>query len=452
MIVVGALVFAGAVAAATWLNINSIVQENKVGSLLSKEDAYLDPNSGKPINFVLIGQDTRDGNGNGSVSGDGSTEVGLHNADTTMVVQIGASRKYVNLVSIPRDSLVDVPACKTSKDTIPAQYGVQFNSIFANAYSVGGDLSSAASCTVSAVNALTGLDIKNFIVVDFNGLSKMIDAIGGVDLCFPSDVDDENTNMHFTKGMHHLNGIEATNYARRRHGNDTDGSDIMRTTRQQYLIKSVLQVAISKNLFTQTSQLYQLVKNALQSLSFSEGMADTNALMGLAVSLRNLKVDHVYSQTVPIQAAPEDPNRVVWTDAAKEVWAKFKESKPLYGSEEETDDTNKDSSKDDLLKEQTSTESASPSTEASKEATETPSQSAESTEGTDTSGQSEQKDEAKLDAATGLLVHSDGTLTDPETGGVVDPEDGSIKDPNTNQYVGISYRYLNNTICKVSKD
>ena len=68
------------------------MQENKVGSLLSKEDAYLDPNSGKPINFVLIGQDTRDGDGNGSVSGDGSTAVGLHNADTTLVVPIGASR------------------------------------------------------------------------------------------------------------------------------------------------------------------------------------------------------------------------------------------------------------------------------------------------------------------------------------------------------------------------
>ena len=266
---------------------------------------------------MLIGQDTRDGDGNGDVSGDGATEGGLHNADTTMVVQIGADRNYVNLVSIPRDSLVDVPACHTSKETIPAQYGVQFNSIFANAYSVGGDLSSAASCTVNAVNALTGLHISNFIVVDFNGLSKMIDSIDGVDLCFPSDVDDPNTNMHLKKGMHHLNGVEATNYARRRHGNDTDGSDIMRTTRQQYLIKSVLQKAISRNLFTQTSQLYQLVMNAIRSLNFSSGMADTNALMGLALSLRNLKVDHLYSQTVPIMSAPQDPNRVVWTEDAK---------------------------------------------------------------------------------------------------------------------------------------
>ena len=62
--------------------------------------------------------------------------------------------------------------CETSKGTIPAQYNVMFNSIFAGAYKTGGDLSSAASCTLNAVNSLTGLNIQNFIVVDFAGLVK----------------------------------------------------------------------------------------------------------------------------------------------------------------------------------------------------------------------------------------------------------------------------------------
>ena len=284
------------------------------------------------------------------------------------------------------------------------------------------------------MNALTGLHISNFIVVDFNGLSKMIDSIDGVDLCFPSDVDDPNTNMHLKKGMHHLNGVEATNYARRRHGSDTDGSDIMRTTRQQYLIKSVLQKAISRNLFTQTSQLYQLVMNAIRSLNFSSGMADTNALMGLALSLRNLKVDHLYSQTVPIMAAPQDPNRVVWTEDAKDVWAKFKEAKPLFGSD------------DAAGADKQETQSPSPASEEPSEVTPTedPTQ-----QPSNDSSSSTPEEKPRLDEKTGLLVHPDGTLTDPETGGVVDPDDGSIKDPSTNQYIGISYRYLNNTICKV---
>ena len=56
--------------------------------------------------------------------------VGNHQADTTMVAQISADRTKINLVSIPRDSLVDVPQCETTNGTIPAQYNVMFNSIF----------------------------------------------------------------------------------------------------------------------------------------------------------------------------------------------------------------------------------------------------------------------------------------------------------------------------------
>ena len=86
----------------------------------------------------------------------------------------------------------------------------------------------------------------------------------------------------------------------------------MRTTRQQYLIKQLLHEATSKNLFTQSGQLYQLAKTALQSLNLSEGLADITSLVGLATSMVNLSTDHLYSQTVPITTAPYDPNRVVW--------------------------------------------------------------------------------------------------------------------------------------------
>lgn len=242
-VIAGVLVFLGTVAAATWFNIDHAVQERRVNSHFEHQE-YLDPNAGQPIRFVLIGQDSRDA-GNADIAGDGAENAGVHNADTTMVVEIAADRQFINLVSIPRDSLVDVPSCTTSQGTIPAQYGVMFNSIFSTAYAVGGDLSSAASCTVSAINSLTGLDISNFIVVDFKGLADMIDAIGGVDVCIPVHTVDANTDMDLSKGMHHLDGKSATNYARMRYGTGTDGSDIMRTTRQQYLIKS---------LFTRRSQ------------------------------------------------------------------------------------------------------------------------------------------------------------------------------------------------------
>ncbi|MDU5899904.1 MAG: LCP family protein, partial [Bifidobacterium sp.] len=166
-VIVAMLVFAGTAAAATWLDVDNVIQHQKVDVIgqgsVSAEPTIIDPNSGKPIEILLLGQDSRDGEGNQAIGGD---MTGNHQADTAMVLQISADRSAINLVSIPRDSLVDVPQCETSKGTIPAQYGVMFNSIFAGAYQTGGDLASAASCTLNAVNSLTGLNIQNFIVVD----------------------------------------------------------------------------------------------------------------------------------------------------------------------------------------------------------------------------------------------------------------------------------------------
>ena len=110
----------------------------------------------------------------------------------------------------------------------------------------------------------------------------------------------------------------------------------MRTTRQQYLIKQLLHEATSKNLFTQSGQLYQLAKTALQSLNLSEGLADITSLVGLATSMVNLSTDRLYSQTVPITTAPQDPNRVVWAPKAADVWARLQQGQPLVDQPDST--------------------------------------------------------------------------------------------------------------------
>ena len=119
----------------------------------------------------------------------------------------------------------------------------------------------------------------------------------------------------------------------------------MRTTRQQYLIKQLLHEATSKNLFTQSGQLYQLAKTALQSLNLSEGLADITSLVGLATSMVNLSTDRLYSQTVPITTAPQDPSRVVWAPKAADVWARLQQGQPLVDQPDSTaKDTTGDSS------------------------------------------------------------------------------------------------------------
>ena len=119
----------------------------------------------------------------------------------------------------------------------------------------------------------------------------------------------------------------------------------MRTTRQQYLIKQLLHEATSKNLLTQSGQLYQLAKTALQSLNLCKGLADITSLVGLATSMVNPSTDRLYSQTVPITTAPYDPNRVVWAPKAADVWPRLQQGQPLVDQPVSTaKDTTGDSS------------------------------------------------------------------------------------------------------------
>lgn len=387
----------------------------------------LDPNSGRAIDILVVGQDSRDGDANRLI-GNGSTsstaEAGDHHADTTMILQIAANRTWANLVSIPRDSIVSVPACDTGKGTIPAQHHVMFNSIFSGGYSSNG-ITGAATCTMSAVKHLTGVDINQFVVVDFAGMESMINAIGGVDVCIPQDFHDPYTGLALTKGYQHLDGRNGTQFARLRHGLG-DGSDIMRTARQQYLVKQLIRQIMSKNILTNANQLYQFATAAIKSLQLSEGLANINTLAGLAYSLRHFNVGNLNSRTVPTQAYPADPNRVEFAPGAQAIWKAFIDEKPLNSTG---------------TVEQEQKEESSGSTGDS---------SSESSTGSGSTGASSGSQNAERpNPRTGLVTRSDGTLVDPKTNGTVDPKTGIITDPDTGYSMGIADRYLNTVVCGV---
>lgn len=453
------LVFAGTAGATFWSEISSTIENTKTSVIAQKnvKKEQIDSNAGKAINVLVLGIDSRDGAENQAIGGSGASVVGNHQSDTTMVVHISANRKFIDIVSIPRDSIVSVPGCKTSKGSIPAQTNVMFNSIFPNAYGVGGDLSSAASCTLSAVNALTGLSISQFITVDFSGLSKMISALGGVSICVPEEFSDADTHLTLKAGLNKLNGVQATQYARVRHGLG-DGSDIMRTVRQQYLIKMLLREALSKNFFADSPALYNMAKVALQSLKMSDGLANLGVLVGLASSLKNIKTSAIYSRTVPIMSDPSNPNRVIWTDNAAAVWQTISKDQPL------TKQATKQTAAQTQSSAQSSAESSSQSSQnatddttsqdnsASTQATQSDTPSSTTTDSNSShqnSSQSTTKKTSQVNPHTGLIERADGTLVDPKTGGYVDKSDGTIRDPDTGWATGLAEKYVNYTFCHI---
>ncbi|UZN01944.1 LCP family protein [Cellulomonas sp. S1-8] len=287
-----------------------------------------DANAGRAVNVLVLGSDQRDG-----VNADiGGEDKGMR-SDTTIVVHVSADRTRVEMVSIPRDSLVDIPSCTmTNGGTTREQRNVMFNTAFAIGWDNGEDLASAAACAANAVQANTGIAINNVVVVDFAGFQNMINAIGGVPMCVAEDVYDEYTGLDLTAGQHVLDGATALQYARARHGTTFDGSDTMRAGRQQRLVANVANEVLSKNLLTDAGQLMQFLSAATQSVTTDLGLVD---LTGLAFSLRGVDRANITFMTVPWAPARSDPNRVEWTSEADALWANIASDIPMLGVPEE---------------------------------------------------------------------------------------------------------------------
>ena len=324
------VVFGAAGAAAVATRMTSNVDQLDLAGLVdaaptpSEDPDPTDMHAGQPVNVLVLGSDQRDGV-NAEIGGE---ETGMR-SDTTILVHVSADRSRVEMVSIPRDSLVDVPSCTlTNGATTRPQNNAIFNSAFAVGWDQGGDLESAAACTVNTVQANTGVPITNVVVVDFAGFQNMIDAIGGVPMCIVEDVPDKYTGLNLTAGQQTLDGATALQYARARHGTTFDGSDTMRAGRQQQLIAKVANEVLSKNLLTDGQQLLQFLSAATQSVTTNLSVGD---LTGLAFSLRSIDRENIVLMTVPWAPAASDRNRVEWTSEADTLWANIAADRPMLG-------------------------------------------------------------------------------------------------------------------------
>ncbi|WP_310964742.1 LCP family protein [Nocardioides terrisoli] len=268
-----------------------------------------------PINVLVMGDDTRKGQGPQI----GGATPGL--SDTTILLHLSADRKFAYGVSLPRDAMVQRPSCKTSTGVAPAQL-TQFNA----AYAIGGPL-----CTMKTVEQLTGVHIDHFVVIKFRGFREMVDALGGVQVCVPEQIDDPQSNIHLPAGTYKVTGEQALNYVRVRHGVG-DGSDIGRMKRQQSFIASMINQVVSAGTLANPIKLYKFLDAATKSLITDEGFSHLRSLVGLGESLKSIGLDHIKFVTVPFAPYPPDPNRLVWAPRAHQLWSRIIHDKPLGGS------------------------------------------------------------------------------------------------------------------------
>ncbi|WP_160874216.1 LCP family glycopolymer transferase [Nocardioides flavescens] len=270
---------------------------------------------GDALNVLVLGSDSRVGAGNDL---DGQTDIGQR-ADTTILVHVSADRQTVYGVSLPRDALVDRPECTDAQgDTVPAADDVMFN----DAFSVGGP-----TCTVAMVQDLTGVYIDHYVVVDFAGFKDMVDAVDGVTVCIPEDIDDSEHGITFQAGTQTLDGQKALDYVRER--SSTPNADIGRMKRQQAFIASMVSKVVSAGTLSKPTRVFAFLRAATASIVTDPELDSLRDLGDLALQFRKTGLDDITFVTVPIAEAPSDPNRLVWTDQAQGLWKAITADQPL---------------------------------------------------------------------------------------------------------------------------
>ncbi|MBD8063647.1 LCP family protein [Oceanitalea stevensii] len=330
-----------------------------------EEPAPLDPASGEAINVVVLGSDTRAGEVNDEY---GTTPEAGQRSDTTMIVHISAERDRVEIVSIPRDTLVTIPSCGMGDGTwTEPSYETMFNRAFAMGAD-GGGLGTAAACTIRTIEELSGVLIDDFVIVDFAGFINVIDALGGVPMCIPEAISDPKAKLELEAGEQVLDGRDALGFARARYslGN---GSDIDRIGRQQELVAAIAREALSKNLLTDLPKLYRFLDAATSTLTTGTELGSIPTMAGLAYSLRGIDLESIVFETMPHLPAG---NRVVPAAEAEELWEALRDDEPIQGAlnaagEEPTEEPSDDETGDT---EEPTTEE--PPVTADPEPTETP--------------------------------------------------------------------------------
>jgi LCP family protein required for cell wall assembly len=248
--------------------------------------------TGTPVTFLLVGSDTRGHFDPGQLPDSRS--------DAIMIARFTADRQHAQVISIPRDSWVDIP-------------GHGRNKINAS-YAFGGP-----SLLIKTVEQLTKVRIDHFVAIDFDGIIKVTDDLGGVDVVVA-----ETTTWGpytFPAGVNHLNGDQARWYLGQRYG--LQGGDFDRVKRQQQYLRSMFGKLFSSNTFTDPARLDKALLAVTHSVAIDDTLSNAS-LLSLAYSMRNVTPKNVQYFTAPVLGTGrEGAASVVYLDmvTGERMWA-----------------------------------------------------------------------------------------------------------------------------------
>ena len=245
------------------------------------------------VNYLIVGSDTREGLSRAEIKRlrVGGTDVAAgKRSDTMLLVHISKKRDKAAIISIPRDSYALIPEHKSinTGKTVGATYS-KINS----SYNWGG-----APLLIQTFEGMSGLRIDHYVEINFVGFVRMVDALGGIEICTKRDINDPKSHLTLPAGRHILDGVDSLKYVRSR---TFDGlGDLGRMKRQQEFAGAMLRRATSAGVLLNPIKLVDFVNSALASVTTDSNLSQGD-LLTLGKQLRNLSSSNVRTLTIPLK-------------------------------------------------------------------------------------------------------------------------------------------------------
>ncbi|WP_235736582.1 LCP family protein [Nocardioides alcanivorans] len=207
----------------------------------------------------------------------GAWQKGAFRSDTMMLVHLEAGREQAQVVSIPRDSYVDIPGNGRSKINA--------------AFSWGGP-----QLAVETVEKNFDVFIDHVVVVNFGGFIDITDTVGGVDIHFAQETPADGKGRTWSAGTHRLNGVDALFYSRQR--KELPRGDFDRISRQQNFLRALLDRVASRGTLLNPLKISKLADQLSELVAVDESLSNSE-LRNLALDSRRLRNDRIRFVTVP---------------------------------------------------------------------------------------------------------------------------------------------------------
>ncbi len=286
VIVLSSIIFiGGAGTAGFFLYVNSL--NRAINSITTTEiENILTPieSPQEPVTILVLGRDTRD------------AENDAGRADIIMLFYLNPEKNTGSLLSIPRDTLVEIP--DHGEDKINA------------AYAYGGE-----ELMIRTINSFLGAEINHYITLDFEGFVELIDALEGVDITIDRPIVDPKSGANFSAGNHHLTGEQALSYTRSR---STELGDIGRIQRQQQLFGELIKQKLNVKYLSSVPYYFNiLVENTKTDLDILTILKYSKAI--LSFSSENFETaiipthsDWIKEETISVQIPNTEEARAMW--------------------------------------------------------------------------------------------------------------------------------------------